>query len=202
MLGLPKATELHRQLPKKAIYAKFQMNTAAKEKIDADISRITIVNEISPAKMHIAEGERVKTFFVVQVALKKKKFDERTIATISKLIPQNMLLVLECGEEAKLAIYHTKLMQTTWQPKDSLSIEIKGQNLDVVWENIIVQIGGVQIESGHTLDEQITIDEKRTKLQYEIARLEKAARNEKQPKKKFELVQEINSLMKELEAIQ
>lgn len=48
MLGLPKATEMSKQLPKKAIYAKFQMNTAAKEKIDADISRITIVNEIAP----------------------------------------------------------------------------------------------------------------------------------------------------------
>ena len=37
MLGLPKSTEMSKQLPKKAVYAKFQMNTAAKEKIDADI---------------------------------------------------------------------------------------------------------------------------------------------------------------------
>ena len=53
MLGLPKSTEMSKQLPKKAVYAKFQMNTAAKEKIDADISRITIVNEITPAKINI-----------------------------------------------------------------------------------------------------------------------------------------------------
>ena len=43
MLGLPQLTETSKQLPKKAIYTKFQMNTATKEKIDADISRITIV---------------------------------------------------------------------------------------------------------------------------------------------------------------
>ena len=42
MLGLSKATEMSKQLPKKAVYAKFQMNTYAKEKIDADISKITI----------------------------------------------------------------------------------------------------------------------------------------------------------------
>ena len=53
MLGLPKATELSRQLPKKAIYAKFSMNTAAKNRFDADISRITIVNEISPSTVAI-----------------------------------------------------------------------------------------------------------------------------------------------------
>ncbi len=201
MLGLPKATELHKQLPKKAIYAKFQMNAAAREKIDADISRITIANEISPARVHIAEGEQVKAFFVLQVALKRKDFDERTIATISKLIPQNMLLVLECGEEAKLAIYHTKLMQTDWQPKDSFSVELKGLNLDAVWENIIVQVGGVQIESGNTLDEQIEVDNRRQRLDKEIARFDKLARREKQPKKKFELAQQINRLKKELEGL-
>lgn len=201
MLGLPKSTELHKQLPKKAIYAKFQMNTAAKEKIDADISRITIANEISPAKVRIAEGEQVKTFFVVQVALKRKDFDERTIATISKLIPQNMLLVLECGDEAKLAIYHTKLMQTEWKPKDSFLVELKGLTLDVVWENIIVQVGGVQIESGNTLEGQIEVDERRQRLEKEIDRLDKLARKEKQPKKKFELAQQINKLKKELEGI-
>ena len=115
MLGLPKATELSKQLPKNAIYAKFQMNTAEKAKIDADISKITIVNEVSADKVHIAAGEQVKSFFVLLVTLKKKDFDDKTIITISKLIPQNMLLVLECGDEAKLATYHTKLIQTKWK---------------------------------------------------------------------------------------
>ena len=35
MLGLPKTTEMSKQLPKKAVYAKFHLNTAAKEKIDS-----------------------------------------------------------------------------------------------------------------------------------------------------------------------
>lgn len=198
MLGLPKATELNKQLPKNAIYAKFQMNTAEKAKIDADISRITIVNEVSAAKVNIADGEQVKSFFVLQVALKKKDFEDKTIITISKLIPQNMLLVLECGGEAKLATYHSKLMQTEWKRKDDLSIELKGLNMDAVWENIIIQIGGIKMDQGNTLDEQIAVDEQRMKIQKEIDRLTKAAKNEKQPKKKFELAQQINKLKKEL----
>ena len=198
MLGLPKATELNKQLPKNAIYAKFQMNTAERAKIDADISRITIVNEVSPAKINIADGERVKSFFVLLVALKRKDFEDKTIITISKLIPQNMLLVLEYDGEAKLATYHTKLMQTDWKRKEEFSIELKGLNMDAVWENIIVQIGGITIEQGNTLDEQIAVDEQRMKIQKEIDRLTKLAKNEKQPKKKFELVQKINGLKKEL----
>ena len=198
MLGLPKATELNKQLPKNAIYAKFQMNTAEKAKIDADISRITIVNEVSSAKVYIADGEQVKSFFVLLVALKKKDFDDKTIITISKLIPQHMLLVLECGGEAKLATYHTKLMQTDWKCKEAISIELKGLNMDAVWENIIVQIGGITVEQGNTLDEQIAADEHRQKIEKEIAKLEKQARAEKQPKKKFELAQQIKKLKDEL----
>lgn len=198
MLGLPKATELNKQLPKNAIYAKFQMNTAERAKIDADISRITIVNEVSPAKINIADGERVKAFFVLLVALERKDFEDKTIITISKLIPQNMLLVLECDGGAKLAIYHTKLMQTDWKRKENLFIELKGLNMDTVWENIIVQIGGITIDQGNTLDEQIAVDEQRRKIQKEIDRLTKLAKNEKQPKKKFELVQKLNEIKKEI----
>ncbi|MBT9620418.1 DUF4391 family protein [Ruminococcus bromii] len=194
MLGLPKETEMSKQLPKKAIYAKFQMNTAAKKKIDADISRITIVGEIAPNKVNIPTGDEVKNFFVLLVALKKKDFDEKTIVTLSKLIPQNILFVLEFEEQSKLAIYHTKLMQTDWKPTEEQRIELQGLNLDKVWENIVVAVGSVDIEQGKTLDEQIKENEKRQKLEKEIAKFEKQARAEKQPKKKFELVQHVKKL--------
>ena len=97
-----------------------------------------------------------------------------------------------------MAIYHTKLMQTDWKPTESCTIELRGLNLDKVWENIVVDIGNVSIADGNTLDEQIVIDERRQKIEKEIAKLEKQARAEKQPKKKFELATKVNNLKKEL----
>lgn len=85
-------------------------------------------------------------------------------------------------------------MQTDWKPTESCIIELRGLNLDKVWENIVVDIGGVSIADGNTLDEQIAADERRQKIEKEIAKLEKQARAEKQPKKKFELVQQIKML--------
>ena len=70
--------------------------------------------------------------------------------------------------------------------------------MDAVWENIIIQIGGIKMDQSNTLDEQIAVDEQRMKIQKEIDRLTKAAKNEKQPKKKFELAQQINKLKQEL----
>ena len=194
MLGLPKSTEMNKQLPKKAVYAKFQMNTAARDKIDADISRITIVNEISPSRINIPAGEEVGNFFVLLVALKKKDFDEKTIAALSKLIPQNILFVLEFEGQSKLAIYRTILMQTDWKPTESCTIELRGLNLDKVWENAIRSLElGVWNEE-LSLDENLAIHDRRSKLEKEIAKLEKQARAEKQPKKKFELVQRIKKI--------
>lgn len=194
MLGFPKSTEVNKQLPKKAIYNKFQLNTVTKAKIDADISRITIVNEVSSERINIADGENIKSFFVICVLLKNKVFDPKNIATLSKLVPQNILFVLEYQDEVKLAINHTRLLQSQWMSKENASVELKGMNLDTVWENIVVQVGDVDIKEGKTLEEQIITDEQQEKLQKEIARLEKQARAEKQPKKKFELVQKINEM--------
>lgn len=190
---------MSKQLPKKAIYAKFQMNTAAKEKIDADISRITIVNEIAPNKVNIPAGDEVKSFFVLLVTLKRKEFEEKTIATLSKLIPQNILFVLECGNESRLAIYHTKVMQSEWKQTEEQRIELQGLNLDKVWENLVRSLECGEWNEELTLDENIELHEKQEKLKKEIAKLEKQARAEKQPKKKFDIVAQIKVLKSKIE---
>ena len=55
-----------------------------------------------------------------------------------------------------------------------------------------------KIDQRNTLDEQIAADEHRQKIEKEITKLEKQARAEKQPKKKFELAQQIKKLKDEL----
>ncbi len=198
MLGFPKATEINKQLPKKAIFLKFQMNNTEKEKIDEDISKIIITNELSAEKTNFEAGENIKSFFVLHILLKRKNYKEKTIITLSKIIPQNILFILEYEGEYRLAIYHTKLIQTEWE-KEVKSIELKGFDLESVWENIITQIGNIQIEEGKTLIEQIKFNEEKEKLLQEICKLEKQARGEKQPRKKFDLVQKINKLKREVE---
>ena len=198
MLGFPKATEINKQLPKKAIFLKFQMNNTEKEKIDEDISKIIITNELSAEKTNFEAGENIKSFFVLHILLKRKNYKEKTIITLSKIIPQNILFILEYEGEYRLAIYHTKLIQTEWE-KEVKSIELKGFDLESIWENIITQIGNIQIEEGKTLIEQIKFNEEKEKLLQEICKLEKQARGEKQPRKKFDLVQKINKLKREVE---
>ena len=199
MYNLPEKTIMKKQLSKAAIYKKFNLNSSAKARFDSDISRMDIVGEISQSTVSLPAGDTVSSIFVLQISLKKKDFDEKSITLISKLIEQKMIFVLEFESKAKLAVYYGKLFQTDWQNINEISLDIQGLNLDSAYQNMIIQIGDIHIENDNSLDEQIICDEKRAKLEKEIARLEKLARAEKQPKKKFELVQQIKKLKVEME---
>lgn len=198
MLNLPQSTELKKQLPKNAIFSKFQLNNSQKEKVDNDISKMFIVNELVPDKINIERGKEVGAIYVINVILKRKDYSDQSIILISKIIPQKIVFVLEYESEVRIAAFHSKLVQTDWMKKENANLQIKGLNLEDLWENFIVQIGNINISDGNTLDEQIESDDKKAKIIKEIEKLEKQARAEKQPKKKFELVQMVIRLKKEM----
>jgi hypothetical protein len=201
MLGLPKSTEINRKLPTTSIYAKFAMSTSDRAKFDADIRRIAIVNEVSPATMNISVGKIVSAFYVLHVTLRSSAFDKKTIQTLSKMIGQRILFVLENDGKACMAVCHTKLMQSEWKPVEELKISLAGLNLDAVWENVIVQVGEVDVEKGKTLDDQLAIDAQREKLQKQISALENKVKREKQFNRQVELNGELKRQMKELEKL-
>ncbi len=194
MLGLPHTTELNKQLPKKSISAKFGLKSAQQEKFDADISRIVIVGEVSPSTTSIAAGAEVSGFYVVSVVLKHKCFEQSNIVMLSKLIDQKMLFVLQYEGESMLAVYSTKLLCSEWVQTDSATISLSGLNLDAVWDNIAISIGGLTIEGDNSIKEQIEQDTAKAKLFKKIEQLERKARAEKQPRRKMELVEEIKKL--------
>ena len=199
MYGLPHTTEIRKQLPKKAIYAKFELKPAQRDGFDADVSRIDIVAVVSPTTVPaIASGVDIKEFYVLEVQLKKKDYDEKNIAMLSKLIPQNILFSLQYEDEAQLAVYHTKLIKSDWKSTADIEIRLSGLNLDTVWENIIKDIGEIHVREGKTLTEQILEDERLRVLKRQIEELERKCRTEKQPRKRLELYNRMQELKKNI----
>lgn len=199
MYGLPHTTEIRKQLPKKAIYAKFELKPAQRDGFDADVSRIDIVAVVSPTTVPaVAAGESIKEFYVLAVQLKRKDYEEKNLAMLSKLIPQNILFALQYEEQTQLAIYHTKLIRSHWKPTDETTIDLTGLNLDTVWENIIKAIGEIQVQEGKTLTEQIQDDEEQKKIKVRIQLLQKQLDKEKQFNKQIEINAKIKTLKKQL----
>lgn len=198
MLNLPQATETNKQLPKTSIYKKFNMNTAQKDSFDKEISKIYISNTLSLATINIDKGDNVVEIYVISLDLKTKDYDINNIIKLTKLIDHKMVFVLNYQDEIQLAIYHTKLICTDWKSKDDFILPIVGLNFDIVWENIVIYIGDIQLEDCNDLEEQLLIDETKQKIAKEIAKLRKKADSENQPKKRIDLIHKIRDLEKKL----
>ena len=203
MLGLPKSTEISKQLAKKAIFDKFKPSPADRKLFDEQINRLAIVAEISPQTVAISAGADVSAVYAILVTLKTPDCDKRNIALLSKLIDQRMLFVLQYEGSARLAVYRAeKVLFSESKPIDEWKMTLSGLNLGAAWDNIIAQIGGIDLSGGKGLDETITENDRREKLKKQIAALEKKAMAEKQPRRKWELVDQVRKLKLELEETQ
>ena len=197
MYGLPQSTEIKKQLPKARIYAKFNMPTSQREHFDADIARIDIEVGVSKATVPaLAEGEEIKEFYVLGIQLKRKEYDPKNILMLTKLLPHKMIFALHYEDEIQFAIYHTKLITSEWQliTHNSSLITLQGLNLDSVWNNIVKQIGHIEVQEGNTLTEQIKANEEQAKLLAQIKTLERKIACEKQPRRKREYFEQIKKL--------
>ena len=83
MYGLPQTTEVRKQLPKKAIYARFDLKPSQRESLDADIARMDIVAVVSSSTVPaIAEGKDIKEIYVLALQMKRKEYDKLSSTVI------------------------------------------------------------------------------------------------------------------------
>lgn len=199
MFQLPPATLINKSLYKKAVFEKFNLKTAERDRFDADISKMALVARVSTATVPaLKEGAEIKGFYVLQVILKHREYDAKNVLMLNKLIPQKMVFALQYENETQLCVFHTRLQQSDWQPTETATIPLQGLTLDDVWNNIVATIGDLDATAEESIEEQIVNREQREKILRQIEVLEKQCRTEKQTRRKYELYQEIEKLKKEL----
>lgn len=212
MLGFPQTTEFNKRIPKQKFYENMEVSPALKRVFVEQIKLIHWRNKLAVSTMNIAPGEKVTEIEVIEIKLAQQQLNEAVLKQIDKEIPYHILFILsyegkvqawtgykEASQGGNKAFKVNKYYHTDWMPQDKLNLKVEGLNMDSVWENFIIQVGGVEVGQGKSLDEQIQLDEQKAKLQKEIEKLEKQARSEKQPNKKFQLAQQAKILKKQLE---
>ena len=197
MLDLPKSTYFGKIIAKDKIYAKGGVDFETEELFKLQVERIRWMHKISPATANIAQGELVEEIQVFEISLRTPEPDKRILLAIRRAIPYKIIFVLVFGDKTVYTVFYDSKMSFSSEVPPKLI----GNDTDSVWENIIVQIKGSEIVEGNTLDEQIAIEKEREKLLRQIERLEKQARNEKQPRRKWDLTEEVKRLKMELEIL-
>ena len=187
--------------------------------VNAELKRVFIEqidlilwgNKIAPTTLNIPEGKTVKEIEVFTIRLNQRELDRRVMPLIDKEIPYHILFLLEYGDKMQAWIgykeqvknsafkpetyYHTK-----WIEPEVLNLRLDGLDLDKVYENLIRQVAGERLgDLNSDIREAIESDERRKKIEREIAALEKKVQREKQFNKQIELNGELRRLKKELE---
>lgn len=209
MLGLPTTTEYNKRIPKQKFYENLSVTPSLKRVFVEQIQNVIWANKIAPVTISVSEGKEVTEIEVFKISLNTGTLDESALRQMDKQIPYHILFVLEHNEKYQVWIGYkevsggdnafkvNKYYHTDWLAEQDLQIKIDGLDMDSIYANLVRQIGGIE-KDDNTLGEQIADKEYREKLEKEIAKLEKLARAEKQPKKKFDIVQRIKSLETEL----
>lgn len=211
MLGFPPTTEFNKRIPKQKFYENINVSPSLKRVFVEQIKLIHWRNKLAVSTMNIAPGETVTEIEVIEIKLTQPQLNEAVLRQIDSEISYHILFILsfngkvqawtgykEAAESGSKAFKVNKYYHTDWMQPDELNLKIEGLNMDAVWDNLIIQVGGMELGKGNSLYEQIQLDEQKAKLQKEIEKLEKKARSEKQPNKKFELVSQAKALKKQL----
>lgn len=204
MYGLPSSTERHKRIAKSEFIKRFDVSGKQRNTFDRDVSRIEIVGAISPRTMSaLREGIKVKSLYVMEITLKRKEYDKRSIVLLAEKTPQNLLFVLLHEGEASIAVHYSgKLFSSGWQNADDIRIIIDANDLDVVWEHIVAQVGNISVEEGNTLDTQISLDTRKALLGKKIEQLRRKSLKEQQPRKKADMHNEMLRLKEELKGLE
>ena len=216
LLNFPKSTEFNKRIPKQKFYENIAVTPAMKRAFVEQIRIIYWRNKIATTTLNLAAGEQVTEIEVFEVRLSAPELDESVLRQIDREIPYHILFLLEYegryravigykeAAAGKTAFKVDRYYSTTdWLDEDDLPVHLEGLTLDAVYENFVRQIAGDVLGAGEntSLKDSVEQQKQREQLEKQIATLEAKIRKEKQPKKKFEMVQRAKVLQKTIQSI-
>ena len=211
MFTLPKSTEFNKCIPKQKFYSNLSVTPTIKKAFTNQIKVIYWRNKIAPTTVNLAASDSVTEIEVFEVRLSAPELDESVLRQIDREIPYHILFLLEYegkyravigykeAAAGKTAFKVDRYYSTDWLDEDDLPVHLEGLTLDAVYENFVRQIAGDAIGTGESasLKDSVEQQKQREQLEKQIAALEAKIRKEKQPRKKFEMVQELQKIKKQ-----
>ena len=213
MLNLPNSTEFNKRIPKQKFYDNLSVTPALKKAFTDQIKVIYWRNKIAPTTVNLAASDSVTEIEVFEIRLNTPDLDESVLRQIDREIPYHILFLLEYEGKYRAVISYTeaaagktafqvdRYYSTDWLDEDDLPVHLDGLSMDAVYENFVRQIAGDVLGTGEStsLKDCVEQQKQREQIEKQIAALEAKIRKEKQPKKKFELVQELQIVRRQLE---
>ena len=217
MLGLPKATEFNRRIPKSKLYENINITTSLKRLFVEHVKNIYWRNKIATTTTNLSEGKHVTEIEVFEVNLNTLQVDINLLKCIDSVIPYHILYILEYNGKYQVWIGYKestniekkkskvdRYYHTNWLEETELIVKLEGLNLDDVYENLVRQIAGDKLQSDNSIEslKQSVEREKQIEfLQKQINTIQNKIRKEKQLNKQIEMNTKLKQLRSALEKI-
>ncbi|MBR1418553.1 MAG: DUF4391 domain-containing protein [Synergistaceae bacterium] len=204
MIDLPESTRIHRRIPKEKFYQRLVLTAALKKKFVSDIDSIFIENSLTAENLRLSKESIITEILLLKIMLKTKEFDGKVLETVARQNSHKLLFMLIYKDELQIALFHNKLYSSSWiKAECCAALTARGFSLDEIWNGFIEQIALYDERDGSltglSIDQRLARHEQIAKLEKQIYKAEIAARNEKQPKKSFDLYLKCQKYKQELE---
>ena len=217
MLGLPKATEFNRRIPKTKFYENTNITPSLKRLFVDQVKNIYWRNKIAVTTTNLIDGKYVTEIEVFEINLNSSQVNIELLKLIDSVIPYHILYILEYNGKYQAWIGYKETMEkekkvskvdryyyTDWIEASAFVVKLEGLNLDDVYENLVRQVAGDKLQSDNfteSLKQSVERDKEIETLQKQINILQGKIRKEKQLNKQMEMNTELKKLRKTLEII-
>lgn len=217
MLGLPKATEFNRRIPKAKFYENINITPSLKRLFVDQIKNIYWKNKIAVTTTNLTDGKYVTEIEVFEINLNSSQIDIDLLKSIDSVIPYHILYILEYNGKYQAWIGYkettdidkktskaNRYYHTDWIEESEFVVKLVGLNLDDVYENLVRQIAGDKLQSDNStesLKQSVERDKQIEIIEKQINTLQNKIRKEKQLNKQIEMNTELKKLRKALEII-
>ncbi len=208
MIVFPKSTLVGKPVPKTAFYRNLEVNAKMKQRFVDSVESITWTAKLAPSTLSVADGKTVHEIAVFRIELKGETVPTDVLVFIDRQMPRHTLFLLQYDDDFCLLVNYkewhdaantrfdiVKTFQTGWTSADKLSLSLDGQDMDAVYSAIVKQVAGADITSeAKDIQTAVAQTKEQEALRQKIAALEAKIAKERQPKKKFELHQQLVKL--------
>ena len=208
MIEFPKSTLVGKPVPKTALYRNLEVNAKMKQRFVDSVESITWTAKLAPSTLSVADGKTVHEIAVFRIELKGETVPTDVLVFIDRQMPRHTLFLLQHDDDFCLLVNYkewhdaantrfdiVKTFQTGWTSADKLSLSLDGQDMDAVYSAIVKQVAGADITSeAKDIHTAVAQTKEQEALRQKIAALEAKIAKERQPKKKFELHQQLVKL--------
>jgi hypothetical protein len=212
LLNFPQSAIVNKVVPKNAFYGRSTQKTWLKDLLTREFESIIWLYKLTAQTMNVADGGSVQEIDVFFCKMKGDRYSINPFCGMDELLPRHTMFIIEYGEHIDLLMHYKENTIVRGEEKwkrgntellrnvdlSTLHLQLQGASLDSVYHGLLGQLSGLNTHSEDEYAEAATQRKITLQLQKQLDTLERQCNAERQPRRKYELHQQILKIKKQL----